>query len=129
MNILFFFDIPINLLSAYQDKDLNVIDDPKRIAKGYLTSWFIIDLISVVPFDMFLSSYPRNQGTIGLSKISKMYRLIRLTRMARMFKVLHLRNHMIKNITESLKIGIGTRRLLFLTLILILLQHVVSCMW
>lgn len=85
-------------------------------------------MISVVPFDLFLS-YGKTRGTIGLSKISKMYRLIRLTRMARMFKILHMKNHLFKVITEALKIGISTKRLLFLALILILLQHVVSCLW
>lgn len=49
--------------------------------------------------------------------------------MARMFKVLHMRNHLFKAITDYLNIGFGTRRLLFLTLVLVLLQHVVACLW
>lgn len=86
--------------------------------------------MSIIPFDVFLSyGGAAAQRTVGLSKIGKMYRLIRLTRMARMFKVLHLRNNLFKAITDYLNIGFGTRRLLFLTLVLVLLQHVVACLW
>lgn len=86
----------------------------------YLKSYFLIDLISIIPFDLFLTY--NNQGHYkGLSKISKMYRLVRLTRMARMFKILNLKNNFIKKITDTLNIGLGTRRLLFMTLILMLL--------
>ena len=46
-----------------------------------------------------------------------------------MFKILHAKNHFIKVVTKLISINTGARRLLFLTLILILLQHVVSCVW
>lgn len=104
------------------------------IAKKYMSSWFIIDIISVLPFDLFLYDTNRSPGSkgvqsYGLNKISRMYRLVRLTRVGRMLKILHEKNNFIKRITDYVTISIGARRLLFLTLILTLLQHVTTCMW
>lgn len=97
------------------------------IAIKYLKSWFLVDLVSIVPFDLFI--YGQNNHLYGFNKISKLYRLVRVTRISRMFKILHAHNHFIRMVTDYIKIGDGARRLLFLALILILLQHVVACLW
>lgn len=85
-----------------------------------------MDLISVIPFDLILIGKVQ---TYGLNKISRMYRLVRLARVSRMMKVLHEKNNFIRKITKYINISIGARRLLSLTLILILLQHVTTCIW
>lgn len=46
-----------------------------------------------------------------------------------MFKVLHAKNHIFKVMSEYININLGMRRLIFMSLILILLQHVVACIW
>lgn len=92
-----------------------------------MRQWFIVDLVSIIPFDLFL--YGESTHLYGFNKISKLYRLVRITRISRMFKILHAHNHFIRIVTDYIKIGDGSRRLLFMTLFLILLQHVVSCFW
>ncbi len=66
---------------------------------------------------------------IKISKLTRLYRLIRLARMLRLLKMLHVQNQYLKKISEILKISSGSERLLIMTVILVLLQHVVACIW
>jgi hypothetical protein len=65
----------------------------------------------------------------NLSKIGKISRLIRLTKLLRLIKMLNLRSTFLKTLADKLKISAGTRRLFFLSLVLLLLQHAFSCVW
>jgi len=51
MNAFFFIDIFMNFFTAYYDEDFEIVDDYKAIFKNYFFGWFLIDLISVIPFD------------------------------------------------------------------------------
>ena len=44
---LFAFDILMNFISAYHDKNNRLVVDMKKIAKNYLLGWFIIDACSM----------------------------------------------------------------------------------
>lgn len=51
-DILFTIDIFVQFVSAYHDDDYYLIDDLKNIAKNYLTTWFVIDVSAIFPFDL-----------------------------------------------------------------------------
>ena len=53
INVLFFMDILVNFISAYDDQNGNQIVDIKSISRKYLTSWFLIDVISCLPIESF----------------------------------------------------------------------------
>lgn len=55
-NILYFFkinvlavDIIILMRMCYYDENNNLVQDSISIIKHYLSGWFIIDIISVIP--------------------------------------------------------------------------------
>lgn len=50
MNGFFYADILISFITC-NVHNRKVIDNPKKIIVNYLTGWFIIDVISVFPFD------------------------------------------------------------------------------
>ena len=52
-DIMFFADIIVIFNTAYLTEDYYIIEDRKLIAFAYLQSWFTIDLLSCVPFDLF----------------------------------------------------------------------------
>lgn len=54
INVIFLGDIMVNMMSAYQDNDFNIVTDHKVIIKKYLLSWFIIDVLSIIPIDLML---------------------------------------------------------------------------
>lgn len=63
------------------------------------------------------------------TRIGKFYKIIRMTKMVRLLKIAKVRNKLVKNISEVLKIGVGFERLLFLMVIFMVLIHVISCLW
>jgi hypothetical protein len=62
IDLLFFLDIIVNFFSAYIDETFQVIDDRKTIACNYFKGWFSIDLIAIIPFDVFLEVLVENGG-------------------------------------------------------------------
>ncbi len=86
MNAIFAVDIVLNFFQAYLDQDFTLIDDREAIAMHYLTSWFTVDLISVVPFDAFIDRGDVNK-LARFTRIGKVYKLVRLTKLARLIKV------------------------------------------
>ena len=90
--------------------------------------WFLIDLVSVIPFDIILY-YGNFNKVARFSRIGRLYKLIRLIKLVRLLKIAKVRNRIVKNLSEALKIGVGFERLVFLTLLFILLVHVIGCVW
>jgi hypothetical protein len=71
VDVIFFIDIILNFHTTYVHTSMRysliyflyfllllkesgeVISDPKRIRKTYLKSWFVIDLLACLPYDVF----------------------------------------------------------------------------
>ena len=83
---MFLVDLIINFLSAYEDEDKKIIDDPKKIAYEYLVGWFTIDLIAVAPINYIITDDDNNSG----SNYNKLLRLLRLPRLYRLLRLLKL---------------------------------------
>jgi hypothetical protein len=50
VDFLFFVDIIVNFISAYEDPITNLpVIKMRKIASNYLTGWFWLDLIAVIP--------------------------------------------------------------------------------
>ncbi|TNN72199.1 Potassium voltage-gated channel subfamily H member 8 [Liparis tanakae] len=52
VEILFIIDIVFNFRTSYVSKSGQVIFDARQICIHYLTTWFIIDLVAALPFDL-----------------------------------------------------------------------------
>ena len=63
------------------------------------------------------------------SRIGKLYKIIRLIKMVRLLKIAKVRNKLVKDISEKLKIGVGFERLIFLMIIFLLFIHIIACIW
>jgi len=53
VDVVFFLDIVLNFHTTFVSATGEVISDPKLIRWNYLKSWFIIDLLSCLPYDIF----------------------------------------------------------------------------
>jgi len=53
VDVVFFLDIVLNFHTTYVSQTGEVISDPKLIRLNYLKSWFLIDLLSCLPYDIF----------------------------------------------------------------------------
>ena len=53
VDVAFFIDIILNFHTTFVGPAGEVVSDPKIIRMNYLKSWFIIDLLSCLPYDVF----------------------------------------------------------------------------
>ena len=53
IDFLFGVDIHVNFISAYEDDITGIpVINPKRISSNYLSSWFLVDVIAIIPFSL-----------------------------------------------------------------------------
>ena len=53
VDVIFFIDIILNFHTTFVGSGGEVVSDPKIIRMNYLKSWFVIDLLSCLPYDVF----------------------------------------------------------------------------
>jgi potassium voltage-gated channel Eag-related subfamily H protein 5 len=53
IDVIFFLDIILNFHTTYVSSTGEVISDPKLIRLNYFKSWFTVDLLSCLPYDIF----------------------------------------------------------------------------
>lgn len=68
IDFFFFIDILVNFNTAILNEEFEVTDDRWLIAKEYLNSWFIVDLLSIIPFDLVVLLFidDNEQGDTGI---------------------------------------------------------------
>ncbi|KAJ8415919.1 hypothetical protein AAFF_G00404760 [Aldrovandia affinis] len=92
VEILFIIDIVFNFRTTYVSQSGQVIFDARLICIHYMTTWFIIDLVAALPFDLlyafkvsvplsFDSPYPMNSLPVSVVHLLKTVRLLRLLRL------------------------------------------------
>lgn len=87
-DVAFGIDILVIFNSAFHDGEYRIIEDRKKIAKSYLVSWFLVDMLAIIPFDVFIDTSQSNSGDIDrFMRFSRMQRLIKMTRMLRILKI------------------------------------------
>lgn len=132
IDLMFLIDMVIIFFTAKYDSDFFLVERRKEIASTYIQGWFFIDLLSIIPFDLIISTEEIDSSStqmIRLVRIGRMSKLIKLTRLLKMLKLIKEKNKLIKYSNESLKMGSGFDRLLLFVLIFLLLSHVVCCLW
>ena len=75
IDIVFLLDIVFTFFSAYYNTIEELVTDPRKICLNYVKSWFIVDLISVLPFSYILSSSANVVGK--LAKLPRIFQIIR----------------------------------------------------
>ncbi|GMI97686.1 K+ transporter 1 [Hibiscus trionum] len=80
VNGFFALDIVLTFFVAYLDKATYLlIDDPKRIAWKYSSSWLVFDIISTIPSELAQKISPKPLRTYGLFNMLRLWRLRRVS--------------------------------------------------
>ena len=89
LDTLFITDLILNFFTALDSGNgIELIVDKKEIASRYLHSWFLIDLVSSIPFDLLLWSTSASIG--GNGGLVRTTRLFRFTKIIRVIKILRV---------------------------------------
>lgn len=134
VDIGFWIDLVINMLSCYYDEEGALVKDHKLIIKNYLKSWFILDLLACLPIDEILNGI---QGTnennnksnkiqlVRLSKLPRIYRIIKIAKVFKIFRVISEKN----SLFDYFDINSGIMRLISLLITVLLVVHLIGCFW
>ncbi|PVD26093.1 hypothetical protein C0Q70_13761 [Pomacea canaliculata] len=114
VDFVFFIDIVLNFHTTFVGLSGEVISDPHIIRTNYLKSWFVIDMLSCLPYDIFNAFQNVDDGVSTLFSTLKVIRLLRLGRVVR--KLDHYLEY-------------GAAMLVLLILIFILFAHWFACIW
>ncbi|KAK5884631.1 hypothetical protein CesoFtcFv8_018432 [Champsocephalus esox] len=78
VELLFILDIILNFRTTYVSQSGQVVYDARSIFLHYCTTWFFVDLIAALPFDLL---YAFNITVTSLVHLLKTVRLLRLLRL------------------------------------------------
>jgi len=53
VDVIFFIDIVLNFHTTFVGPSGEIVSDPNIIRMNYLKSWFVVDLLSCLPYDVF----------------------------------------------------------------------------
>ncbi|CAM0880363.1 unnamed protein product [Alopecurus aequalis] len=85
INSFFAIDIVLTFFLAYLDhKSYLLVDNPKSIAARYLSSWFIFDVCSTIPYQPFGLLFNKHGNGLAYRMLN-MLRLWRLRRLSALF--------------------------------------------
>ena len=82
VDLFFAVDIVLQFFTAYFDDNQELVTDRKVIACHYLKTWFALDFVAIIPFNLFFNA----EGTkdysalARLSRLPRLYRLIKITK-------------------------------------------------
>lgn len=128
MDVLFFLDVVQNFfVGFYVSEEEPMVRDRRQIARKYLTSWFIPDVLAVIPADYVINgpdTKSRDNSVLSL-KLARMIRLVRITKLARLIK---LRQFAIK-MEDVLELDAVLTRMTRLISQVMLVVHILTCFW
>ncbi|KAL0114413.1 hypothetical protein PUN28_011573 [Cardiocondyla obscurior] len=114
VDVIFFIDIVLNFHTTFVGAGGEVVSDPKVIRMNYLKSWFLIDLLSCLPYDVF-NAFDHDEDGIGsLFSALKVVRLLRLGRVVRKL---------------DRYLEYGAAMLILLLCFYMLVAHWLACIW
>uniref|UniRef100_A0A8C2INM0 Potassium voltage-gated channel, subfamily H (eag-related), member 1a n=1 Tax=Cyprinus carpio TaxID=7962 RepID=A0A8C2INM0_CYPCA len=133
VDVIFLVDIVLNFHTTFVGPAGEVISDPKLIRMNYLKTWFVIDLLSCLPYDVInafenvdevstterfsLSLGPRRARRVGISSLFSSLKVVRLLRLGRVARKL---DHYIEY---------GAAVLVLLVCVFGLAAHWLACIW
>jgi potassium voltage-gated channel Eag-related subfamily H protein 7 len=124
VTIGFIIDIDVNFHLAYiEPSTLQLVNDPLQIKKRYLRTWFTLDVISTIPYDILALIMDTGAGNklkiIRILKLLKLTRLLRMVKSMRIFKTLQAKLHLTQKTASLIKVLI----------ILLTSLHWCACLW
>ncbi|KAE9022988.1 Phospholipid-transporting ATPase [Phytophthora fragariae] len=139
-DVLFFLDVVHNfLVGFYSDDDENMVRDRRLIAKRYLATWFLPDVLAFLPLDYFLvqsntdtTSGVGSGGDDSISnaqvlslRLTRLTRLLRITKLTRLIKL----RHFAAKVEDALDLDAVLARLTRLIGQVLLVTHIFACFW
>ena len=124
VDVFFLCDLVINFnLIYFDEKKQGFITERKRVVNRYLRGFFLIDLVSILPFKE-LSALSGSGGGDNF----KLLRILRIVRLAKLLRILRS-SRIFQRFENQMEISYGLIRLYKFLLMVIVLCHWLACLW
>lgn len=128
LDVLFCLDVVQNfVVGFYVSEEEPMVRDRRQIAYRYLSSWFIPDLLAVIPADYVINGVntaSRDNSVLSL-KLARMIRLVRISKLARLLKL----QQFVMKLEDALELDAVVARMTRLISQVLLVAHILSCFW
>ena len=126
VDIVFLFDILINLNSAFYDKDGKIVFSRFKVFTSYLFGWLLVDIVTILPFSFILESGTQDPSNRSI-KFIRLIRIVRVVRAKKIGKILKVLAE--TNTFTFLKTHQGISRLFGGLFAVLLMTHFFACIW
>ncbi|KAI8621026.1 hypothetical protein BC830DRAFT_1058684 [Chytriomyces sp. MP71] len=124
VNIVFLVDMFIQIRTPYRDEETGqIVRDGFEIANRYLKSWFLIDLISTIPWELL--GFMHTGGDISQLKILRLIRLLRLLKLLRVLRA----SRKLRQWQVYISLRYATLQTIQYAIIIIFLIHWFACLY
>ena len=116
IDLLFIVDMLVSISTVYYNQHFELVIERKKIAYHYLTTWFVIDLFSILPLELFANLITGDEADrLIVADFLKLPRMLRLARFRRR--------------ADQTKGGANLLRMVILCVLFLFLAHLVACLW
>lgn len=125
VDLFFIADMAINFVRAYWDTDAGCwISSRRAISRRYLRGWFWLDLLSILPFDLYAVAMAdkADVSQLRILRTVRVFRLAKLLRVARASRIL-------SRWEERMSMSYCTLSLAKYTTLVLFMTHWVACAW
>jgi hypothetical protein len=126
---MFLIDIVLIFNIAFYNEEYKMIKDRKNIARNYLSGWFLIDVLAIIPFDLLFGGNGGVNNLVRIARLGKMYKLVKLTKLLRVAKVVRDKTKFTKFFSKFVSIKLGVQRQATFILSVFIMIHIVACLW
>lgn len=120
IDCIYIVDIIVNANLAFKDSSKKIVYKHSDIIKNYLKGYFIIDLLSIIPFRYFFSNSP---------KFNSYIKIIRVGRLSGVLKILKIDKFLLKICGGRESTYVAMNRLIISLGLILLLVHFTACIW
>ena len=118
VDLLFVVDMVVSCSTVYYNRHFELVMDRRKIIRHYLATWFVVDLLSILPLEVFAYVTPgvsadQQQLVADFLKLPRMLRLARFR----------------KRVASSSGQGANLLRMVELCVLFIFIAHIVACIW
>ena len=125
---IFICDVILAFFLPYRESIKNggmMVYDNKRIALAYLKSWFGLDVLTCIPFDLLFAGIAAASGMVV---DSQMFRLLRMLRLIKLMRVVRA-SRILSRWQDHIGISYAMLSLAKFSVITFVLAHWLACLW
>jgi hypothetical protein len=126
VTLWFLMDIVLCFHTAYIENG-KLIQDRKRVAKNYITSWFILDFVASFPYDWILPNEGSRTKYAKISRLAKFGRFMRTLKVLRMVRISTTFSSYMDELPDEVEVWFSL--LANFAFVFVVLGHWLGCFW